>query len=104
MPQDHLQPKDKPQTISVDGVKLTINPNVFDDLDVVEYLYNLQHANEDASNSFDIVPLLKKLTGGKYAQLKQALRDPHTGRVSMSAVSDFMTKLLSKVAPNSPRS
>ena len=37
-PQDHKQPKDKPRTITVMGATLTIDPAVFDDLDIMELL------------------------------------------------------------------
>lgn len=43
-PQDHKQPKDKPRRIEVMGATLTIDPSILDDLDMVEYLYDLQHA------------------------------------------------------------
>lgn len=33
--------------------------------------------------------------------MKDALRDPDTGRVSIDKVSDFIAQLLEQVAPNS---
>lgn len=100
-PQDHKQPKDKPRTVTIDGVAITIDPKTFDDLDMVEYLYDLQHADDNAEGSFSIVPLLKKLTGTAYPKVKTALRDPETGRVSMEAVGRFVTRLMKEAAPNS---
>lgn len=100
-PQDHKQPKDKPRRIEVMGATLTIDPSILDDLDMVEYLYDLQHADENAEGSFSIVPLLKKLTGTAYPKVKNALRDPETGRVSMEAVGRFVTRLMKEADPNS---
>ena len=77
-PQDHKTPKNQPKTVEVMGVTVTVGPAIFNDLDMVEYLYDLQ-----------------------YTAMKDALRDPDTGRVSIDKVSDFIAQLLEQVAPNS---
>lgn len=101
-PQDHKTPKNQPKTVEVMGVTLAVSPAIFDDLDMVEYLYDLQNAQEgDGSGAFAIVPFLKKLCGPQYTAMKDALRDPDTGRVSIDKVSDFIAQLLEQVAPNS---
>ena len=53
------------------------------------------------AGAFAIVPFLKKLCGDQYTAMKDALRDPDTGRVSIDKVSDFIAQLLEQVAPNS---
>ena len=100
-PQDRKTPKNQPKTVEAMGVTLAVSPAIFDDLDMVEYLYDLQHADENAEGSFSIVPLLKKLTGTAYPKVKTALRDPETGRVSMEAVGRFVTRLMKEADPNS---
>ena len=101
-PQDHKTPANKPQTVEIMGITITVDPNIFDDLDMVEYLYNLQHAQDgDGSGAFDLIPFLKKLCGPQYNTMKTALRDPEDGRVSIEKVSDFIGQLLEKLAPNS---
>lgn len=101
-PQDRKTPKNRPRTVEVMGVTLAVGPAIFDDLDMVEYLYDLQNAQEgDGSGAFAIVPFLKKLCGDQYTAMKDALRDPDTGRVSIDKVSDFIAQLLEQVAPNS---
>lgn len=101
-PQDHKTPKNQPKTVEVMGVTLAVSPAIFDDLDMVEYLYDLQAAQEgDGSGAFAIVPFLKKLCGPQYTAMKDALRDPDTGRVSIDKVSEFIAQLLEQVAPNS---
>ena len=101
-PQDHKTPKTQTKTVEIKGVTLTISPAIFDDLDMVEYLYDLQSAQTgDGTGAFSIVPFLKKLCGSQYAAMKDALRDPDTGRVSIEQVGDFITQLLEQVAPNS---
>lgn len=104
-PQDHKTPKSQPKTVEVMGVTLTIDPAIFDDLDMVEYLYDLQNAQEgDGASAFAIVPFLKKLCGSQYRAMKTVLRDPDTGRVGIERVGDFIGQLLEQVAPNSSRS
>lgn len=101
-PQDRKTPKNQPRTVEVMGVTLAVSPAIFNDLDMVEYLYDLQNAQEgDGSGAFAIVPFLKKLCGDQYTAMKDALRDPDTGRVSIDKVSDFIAQLLEQVAPNS---
>lgn len=101
-PQGRKTPKNRPKTVEVMGVTVTVGPAIFNDLDMVEYLYDLQNAQEgDGSGAFAIVPFLKKLCGDQYTAMKDALRDPDTGRVSIDKVSDFIAQLLEQVAPNS---
>lgn len=101
-PQGRKTPKNQPKTVEVMGVTLAVGPAIFDDLDMVEYLYDLQTAQEgDGTGAFAIVPFLKKLCGDQYTAMKDALRDPDTGRVSIDKVSDFIGQLLEQVAPNS---
>lgn len=101
-PQDHKTPNNQPKTVEVMGVTVTVGPAIFDDLDMVEYLYDLQNAQTgDGTGAFAIVPFLKKLCGDQYMAMKDALRDPDTGRVSIDKVSEFIAQLLEQVAPNS---
>lgn len=94
--------ENQPKTVEVMGVTVTVGPAIFDDLDMVEYLYDLQAAQEgDGTGAFAIVPFLKKLCGDQYTAMKDALRDPDTGRVSIDKVSEFIAQLLEQVAPNS---
>lgn len=101
-PQDHKTPKNQPKTVEVMGVTVTVGPAIFNDLDMVEYLYDLQTAQSgNGTGAFAIVPFLKKLCGPQYTAMKDALRDPDTGRVSIDKVSEFIAQLLEQVAPNS---
>ena len=99
-PQDRKTPKNQPKTVEAMGVTLAVSPAIFDDLDMVEYLYDLQTAQSgDGAGAFAIVPFLKKLCGPQYTAMKDALRDPDTGRVSIDKVSEFIAQLLEQVAP-----
>ena len=72
--------ENQPRTVEAMGVTVTVGPAIFDDLDMVEYLYDLQTAQTgDGSGAFAIVPFLKKLCGDQYTAMKDALRDPTPG-------------------------
>ncbi|TPF93627.1 hypothetical protein BW14_05040 [Bifidobacterium sp. UTBIF-68] len=99
-PQDHKQPKDTPRKVEVMGVTMTISPAIFDDLDMVENLYDLQHADENEEGGFAIVPFLRKLCGKDYTDVKNALRDD-SGRIPFEKVGEFVQQLLGQLNPNS---
>lgn len=105
-PADHKQPKDQPQTIMINDVTLTVNPNIFDDLDMVDYMYDLQHASEDGQGdgALSISPMLRKICGAQYAAVKNALRDKETGRIPLERIQEFINSVLTRLAPNSERS
>lgn len=98
-PQDHLQPKDKPRHVEVRGVSLDIDPKLFDDLDVIELIADVNDGTP--KGSLAIVPLIKRITGSKYPDVKKALRDPDTGRVPIETVGEFINELMKELAPNS---
>lgn len=101
-PQDHRLPKDAPRRVSFDGVEFDIDPNVFDDLDVLEDLYDIQNSTNDPNGAFKIIPLLKKILGDDaYRRAKDALRDPDTGRIGMEAVAGFLIEVMGQASPNS---
>lgn len=98
-PKDHQQPKDRPKHVTVMGVDLVADPGLFDDLEIVELLSDMNAGT--AEGSFAIVPLLKRVTGDEYAAVKDALRDPDTGRVPIEAVGEFIKEFVKELAPNS---
>ena len=99
-PQDHKQPKDKPRRIEVMGATLTIDPSILDDLDMVEYLYDLQHAADSDDGGFTIVPFLRKLCGDDYMNVKKALRADN-GRIPFEMGGEFVQQLIEALNPNS---
>lgn len=88
-------------SVTVMGITLTINPQMFDDLDIVEQLYYL--TSSDERNPFSIVPLLKKICGGQYQEVKKRLRQDD-GRIPLKTVADFFKQVMEQAAPNSSRS
>ena len=88
-------------SVTVMGITLTINPQMFDDLDIVEQLYYL--TSSDEQNPFSIVPLLKKICGGQYPEVKKRLRQDD-GRIPLKTVAYFFKQVMKQAAPNSSRS
>lgn len=99
--EDHKPPKGSPVTVTSHGVTVTIDPASLDDLDVLEALYDMQHSDEDPNGAFEIVVLLRKLFGDDYRRVKDALRDPETGRIPGETLNGFLTDVFEKAAPNS---
>ncbi len=98
-PQDHKQPKDKPITISVNGLKLDVDPNVFDDLEVVEALYDMQSG--DNTGSLAIIKFLRTVFADNYTRVKDALRDPNTGRIEVESITGLLEQVMNQANPNS---
>lgn len=96
-----IPPDPDTKRVTIMGVDLTISPELFDDLDVMENLYDL--TNQEDPNPFSFVPFLKKLCGDDYLKVKKALRQAD-GRIPMEKVTDFVAQLMNQEAPNSSRS
>lgn len=96
-PQDHLKPM--PKDVTVHGVTLSIDPSALDDWELLENVYSLQA--DPKRNGLNAVPILRSLLGDDYQRVKDALRDPQTGRIPVEEVGGFLEELFSKLAPNS---
>ncbi len=98
-------PKDHPVTVTVMGATLTIDPAVFDDLDVLEALSDIQAATDgDTSGrgALAVIPLLRKILGPDgYRQMKTALTDHETGRIPVEKVGQFLSQVMEQAVPNS---
>ena len=49
LPRDHVQPKDTPREVTFRGVTFSVDPNIFDDLEMLEIclLYTSDAADEE---------------------------------------------------------
>ncbi len=100
-PQDHKLPKTKTKTVTVHGIKLDVDPDIFDDLDMLEWLYDIQAAQDGDGDALAMIPFLRKTCGPAWSLVKDTLRDPDTGRIPMDAVSGFVNELMPQLNPNS---
>lgn len=102
-PQDHKPPQDRPRTVTVQGLSLTLDPAKLDDWELMEALYDLQADPE--RNALSIVPFLRGLFGTEdYRRIKDKLRDPVTGRIEGEKMGGFMQELFSKLNESAPNS
>lgn len=76
---------DKP--IIVDGIKIDLTADDFDDIEILEMMENGKFSTG-----------IKSLFGEKkYGEIKEKLRDPETGKVKASAVSEWFEKVAEAV-------
>lgn len=99
-PQDHKLPKPHARPVTVRGVTFQVDPDVFDDLDVLEWLWDIQTA-EEGGDALAMIPFLRRVCGPAWRKVKDALRDPDTGRVPVESVKELMGEVMKQVAPNS---
>lgn len=97
---EHVVPKTKTKTVTVQGVELAVDPNLFDDLEVLELLGRVNPVDGSDPDVFAFVAFLRKVLGAQYQKVKDVLRD-ETGRVPMDNVAGFVQEFMSKAAPNS---
>ncbi|MCX8648463.1 hypothetical protein J3U01_08625 [Bifidobacterium sp. B4107] len=98
-PQDHKQPKDEPQTVTVNGVSINVDGSKLDDLDFLESLYDM--SSDPEKNVLEIVPFLRGLFGDQYGQFKDAIRDKDTGTATVSKMAEVLPDVLGQLNPNS---
>lgn len=100
-PQDHKTKKSAAKTIDVHGVSVSIDPTIFNDLNMFEDIYDIMAASDgDGSGVFKAVPLLRRLFGPAYPQVKRALTDPD-GRIPLEKVSSTLSDVMEKLNLNS---
>lgn len=97
---EHTMPKAKTKTVTIQGIELTVDPNAFDDLEVLELLELLEPVDGADPNALAFAPFARKVLGSQYKKVKDALRNAN-GRIPMGTITDFVQELMSKIAPNS---
>lgn len=76
---------DKP--IIIDGIKVNVTEDVLDDIEILE----LMEANK-------LVAAMKLIFGEKkYAEIKEKLRDPETGKTRATALGEWFQKFSEKM-------
>lgn len=93
-PQDRKPKQDEPITVTVNGVELTVPRDVLDDIELIDDINTV-----DSGNVLAMPGLLRRMFGEQYPALVDAIRDPDTGRASMTKGADAM-KLVFEAVPN----
>lgn len=84
------------QTIEVRGITLTIDPETFDDTDLLDALCDIRDGDP-----LPIGRALRQVAGADYQKLKEAMRDPKTGRVKASTAAEVFVEIFQAAAPKS---
>lgn len=95
-PQDRKPKQGTSKKVTVEGVTLDVSPEVFDDLDFLDALDQIQEGN-----ALRIAGALRAVAGSQYKEMREALRDKETGRIPMKRAVDFFTEVMKQAAPNS---
>lgn len=103
MPQEKkIVPKDEPTIMSIRGIEITIDPQVFDDWKVLELLALIDPPDDTEAKPFAVV--VKRILGKQYQYVMNALENKETGRISPEEMTDFVKKIMEGASPNSSRS
>lgn len=106
-PRDHQTKKlkvkalpDGTQQVTIDGLKLVIDDSVFLDFEMMEWSARLQ---EDEKGNAQLMPLMfrRMLGQEQFAAVKDKLRDPATGKVSLDDGFKFLGQVFQAINPNS---
>lgn len=84
------------RSVEIQGISLTLDPNVFDDFELLDTFNEIQEGN-----ALKTPEMLRKILGDQYSMVLDQLRDPVSGRVPASAVAPFMQELMEALAPKS---
>ena len=77
--------------VTVDGISVSVEREAMNDIDVVEWLGDMQDGN-----IFVFPKLCKRVFGDQYKEVKEALAD-ESGRTTADAVMSFFLKLMSEI-------
>nr|DAY03960.1 MAG TPA: hypothetical protein [Caudoviricetes sp.] len=94
--QVNAAPVSEVRSVEIQGIPLTLDPNVFDDFELLDTLNEIQGGNALKSPA-----LLRKVLGDQYKTVLEHLRDPASGRVPASKIAPFMQELMEALAPKS---
>jgi hypothetical protein len=85
---------EKKTELTVDGIKVLVDPKVVDDYEMLEYLVGIDEGDNQAS-----VNALKRMFGEQYGDVKDSLRD-EDGIVSTRRIGAFFFAVLNELSKN----
>lgn len=95
-PKAEAAPVSEVRSVEIQGIPLTLDPNVFDDFELLDTFNEIQEGN-----ALKTPGMLRKILGDQYKPVLEHLRDPVSGRVPASKVAPFMQELMEALAPKS---
>lgn len=90
-----IVPEPKQRTITVDGIQVHVDGTLNDDLEVLDWMNELNDGNV-----FHLPKLLRRLVGDDYTRVLDHLRDSQ-GIVRQKTAIEFVLDLFKAASPNS---
>lgn len=90
------KPEPKTKTVTVRGVKVTVNPRVMSDVRVTSAMNEAQSGR----NPFAIHDAFRRVFGEAYDEVVELIED-EDGIASFEDMNNFFVDVMKKVAPNS---
>lgn len=81
------------RTIEIRGVRVTVNPTIFDDFELLEALAEIQRGDVLA-----LPAVFRAVAGDKAQELLDAIRGEN-GRVTATAATETLVQIMSELAP-----
>lgn len=87
---------DKP--IIIDGVKVDLTADAFDDFEIVECLADIvDDASEPSAKLAATVRIYRLLFGADFERVKRELRAKHDGKLTNEIMGDFLNACMAEV-------
>ena len=87
-----VPPKAEPVELDVDGIKVTVDPESLDNIDLMEALGEI-----DSGNVFYIAKALRLMIGDQWARVKREMAND-AGVTTASATAEFVGKMLTALS------
>lgn len=84
------------KTVTAMGIKVKIDKDVFDDLEVFELIGKINDGDV-----FAFPKLTELIFGNEYEKICKQLEDPKTGKVKVSVFTEFITELMNQLGDDS---
>ena len=94
--QDHRPKAGEVREVTVQGLRIQVDPDLFDDFEVLDQISRLE-----SGDPLPLPALLRKIAGDRFTSIMDHLRDPGTGRVPAQAGAGFVLELMRAAAPSS---
>jgi hypothetical protein len=79
------------QTVVVDGVHVTLDPAVFDDMDILETIVDIEDGN-----GARIVTLMRRIFGDDYTRIKSELKG-NKKVLTVTAMAEWVEKMMEEL-------
>lgn len=79
------------QTVVVDGIRVTLDPAVFDDMDILETIVDIEDGN-----GARIVTLMRRIFGDDYTRIKSELKG-NKKVLTVTAMAEWFEKMMEEL-------